>query len=735
MKRNTVRSRMNKGIALTALLVLVAVMLFSQAGWEGNAMAGTRAEFSSPGLFAVTNAFAAGTRVNIVNLDNGRTLEVRVLGRVGRPGIFMVLSPEAAAQLGVDLTVPARVLVRPLVAISDQSLFEQPLHPDPDLNPTFTAPDRSLVAPEETQISEEPQTPEEPQAPEESRAPLVSRQIEPPFVAPTVPPFTTATPPVPPFATPPVPTFATPTVPPSTPAPPRDERPRSVVPEPSEPTPIERQRLAPQPPAPALPSPVYPTPQQPIEQPITTTRPAARAPAASGIGRSLDDITDRLQSQQQSPSPIAQSPVSEGFDDIRRRLGEQLPAPRPLGDAIPEADALPPAAAPEVPAEGATTRETSLPSVPQPLIPLASPNLPLPSVAAPIAELRPADESVTPPDPEEEEQDEPAIRSPLLDPSRTPRGPFPRPALPIQPRPTGPVLREPSVERRGIIANDGRQLPFIEPLPSRRDDSSVLDFSSERRFTPEGTGRVPFVQPVPDGRDVFTLEPAERRPPQPPEPVERSTAPDVPPAPVEVEPPGQLDLSVRPPIPEQPRPEEPRPEQPARPQEPTPPPASDLSAESRIVPEDGEQQLPFLEPIPSDRVRGARDASGPVLEPSAESPPQSPPGLSSESAEQRDTLEESPAQRSPEAAPVAQLLAEQYYLQIGVYSNEQVARSIAAELRASEPNHPVLVRAVAGQQAFRILVGPIKGDERGAALFWIRAKGYPDAYARRGTEL
>ncbi len=70
-----------------------------------------------------------------------------------------------------------------------------------------------------------------------------------------------------------------------------------------------------------------------------------------------------------------------------------------------------------------------------------------------------------------------------------------------------------------------------------------------------------------------------------------------------------------------------------------------------------------------------------------------------------------------------------YFVQLGAYSDEALARSLEATY---SKNYPIEV-ATTGSGArgiYRVLVGPLSEDESGTVLYWFRARGFNDAFVR-----
>jgi cell division septation protein DedD len=70
-----------------------------------------------------------------------------------------------------------------------------------------------------------------------------------------------------------------------------------------------------------------------------------------------------------------------------------------------------------------------------------------------------------------------------------------------------------------------------------------------------------------------------------------------------------------------------------------------------------------------------------------------------------------------------------YFVQLGAYSDEALARSLEATY---SKNYPIEVAmATSGKRGiFRVLVGPLSKDESGTVLYWFRARGFRDAFVR-----
>jgi len=126
-----------KVFILGIILLLVSGSLFSQSEWEGTTAMGRYGEFPSSGLYGASNSFPRNTLVEVENLETGMTATVLIVDRLDDPGLFLLLSREAAENLGIE----DDQIVRSRVQLADNSRrlsledTDRPYHPDPDINP------------------------------------------------------------------------------------------------------------------------------------------------------------------------------------------------------------------------------------------------------------------------------------------------------------------------------------------------------------------------------------------------------------------------------------------------------------------------------------------------------------------------------------------------------------------------------------------------------------------------
>lgn len=131
--------RIRNRIFLLILGIMAISVAASSASWEGNAVAGTYGEFPSSGYFAASNSFARNTAVMVTNLDNNRSITVIISSGLDRPGLFMLLSHEAAQALGMSPGRVSRIKATEPKSILDLSPSGGRQSEDPDFNPRLLA--------------------------------------------------------------------------------------------------------------------------------------------------------------------------------------------------------------------------------------------------------------------------------------------------------------------------------------------------------------------------------------------------------------------------------------------------------------------------------------------------------------------------------------------------------------------------------------------------------------------
>ena len=176
-----------RGLLLLLLaLVFLPALAAQESSWDGNAAVVRKGEFDSPGLFAASDSFPQGTLLRVENPQNGKAVQVTVVDRInGRGNVFLLLSEQAAAVLGLSPSEVIRVKARVLIASIDsaRSSYREPAaSPDPDVNPAAAVAAIPEAAAAKSEVSEAPA--ESAAAEAESVAAASAPATEPPAEAP-----------------------------------------------------------------------------------------------------------------------------------------------------------------------------------------------------------------------------------------------------------------------------------------------------------------------------------------------------------------------------------------------------------------------------------------------------------------------------------------------------------------------------------------------------------------------
>jgi len=117
---------------------LLAGWAHGQRVWEGTASVARYGEFPPSGMYGASNSFDRNSIVEVENLETGKKVRLVITGKLADPTLFLVVSEEAGAELGMERSTIARVRVTPVVASGLVPIvppIEPPTSPDPDINP------------------------------------------------------------------------------------------------------------------------------------------------------------------------------------------------------------------------------------------------------------------------------------------------------------------------------------------------------------------------------------------------------------------------------------------------------------------------------------------------------------------------------------------------------------------------------------------------------------------------
>ena len=128
---------MKQFVSLLLAMAVCAGPLVAESTWEGTTTVSRYGEFPDSGKYAASNSFGLNTVVKVKNLENGNETTVIIVDRLPDPGLFMLVSRDAAKELGIAQGVISRVqatITRPEGVISTFP-DDLPYNPDPDVNP------------------------------------------------------------------------------------------------------------------------------------------------------------------------------------------------------------------------------------------------------------------------------------------------------------------------------------------------------------------------------------------------------------------------------------------------------------------------------------------------------------------------------------------------------------------------------------------------------------------------
>jgi cell division septation protein DedD len=94
------------------VFVLTALLLLPNASvWEGAVAAAAQGDLPDEGYYAATNSFPRNTVVDVVNLENGKSVRAIVATSLDTPGLLAVLSRDAASGIGLQPRSIGRIRV------------------------------------------------------------------------------------------------------------------------------------------------------------------------------------------------------------------------------------------------------------------------------------------------------------------------------------------------------------------------------------------------------------------------------------------------------------------------------------------------------------------------------------------------------------------------------------------------------------------------------------------------
>lgn len=129
---------MKRYIALILITILSGIPLAAQEMYEGLSARSRAGEFPEEGYYAASSSFSRNSLLEVRNPASGESIRVIIVDDLNEPGIFLLLSREAADALGVERRNPINLIASPISVpglASVESGNDLPFSPDPDQNP------------------------------------------------------------------------------------------------------------------------------------------------------------------------------------------------------------------------------------------------------------------------------------------------------------------------------------------------------------------------------------------------------------------------------------------------------------------------------------------------------------------------------------------------------------------------------------------------------------------------
>lgn len=144
-----------KKLIVLFFIGIASLGLLGASIWEGAAAMAAGGELPENGYYIATNSFPRNTLVDVVNLENGKTLRAIVVGGIDNPGLLGLLSKEAANALGLEKGMVGRIRVNMPADPIAFSRYRDELSKegDPDRDPAATL---ALTKAEEGAMSQQP---------------------------------------------------------------------------------------------------------------------------------------------------------------------------------------------------------------------------------------------------------------------------------------------------------------------------------------------------------------------------------------------------------------------------------------------------------------------------------------------------------------------------------------------------------------------------------------------------
>ncbi len=94
-----------------SLIVLAAFFFTGASPWEGAAVTAPEGELPGSGLYVATNSFPRNTVIEIINLENSKSVRAIVANTLDSPGILAIVSRQAAELIGMRQGSVSRIRI------------------------------------------------------------------------------------------------------------------------------------------------------------------------------------------------------------------------------------------------------------------------------------------------------------------------------------------------------------------------------------------------------------------------------------------------------------------------------------------------------------------------------------------------------------------------------------------------------------------------------------------------
>jgi hypothetical protein len=146
INRNLRTSWVSILLILLAFLIFPAAIVSAQSVWSGNAsvdnteLVNFLEDFP---LSGASSAFPRNTKILVTNPQNNKSVEVTIVKRSPRPGVFLVLTEDAGKKISltVDQVIPVQVSV---VNDTTTNAYDEFKSIDPDINPAVSVPEAEV---------------------------------------------------------------------------------------------------------------------------------------------------------------------------------------------------------------------------------------------------------------------------------------------------------------------------------------------------------------------------------------------------------------------------------------------------------------------------------------------------------------------------------------------------------------------------------------------------------------